>query len=124
MKAKLFLVVRIFFGAYLLFFGFDHFFNYIPFADMAPKANDFFANLRSTDTMLLVGAVEVLAGLAFILNRYGPLMAVILMSISVNAVLFHITLNPSKVAGALVLLILNVVMLYAYRRHYESLIKS
>ena len=48
MNSKTFLILRIFFGIFLIFFGLDHFFNYIPFPEMAPEANAYFANLLST----------------------------------------------------------------------------
>ena len=123
MHPKLFLTLRIFFGIYLLFFGFDHFFGYIPFPEMAPEANAYFENLVSTGAMQLTGVVEIVAGLAFIFNRFGALMAFILMSVSTNAVLFHLALDPEKVWGALVLLILNICMLYAYRNQYRELLR-
>ena len=123
MNINTFTVIRIFFGIFLLFFGFDHFFNYIPFPEMAPEANEYFANLLSTYTMQLVGIVEIVAGLAFIFNQYGALMAFILMSVSINAVLFHITLDPEKIYGALTLLLLNLLMIYHYRDQYQALLK-
>ncbi|TLP82196.1 DoxX family membrane protein [Maribacter sp. ACAM166] len=123
MNSKLFIFLRVFFGVFLLFFGLDHFFNYIPFPEMAPEANAYFANLLSTYAMYLVGLVEVAAGLAFIGNRFGALMALILMSVSINAVLFHLFLDPQKIYGALVLLILNIVFLVHYKEKYTSLIK-
>jgi len=104
MNSTLFLILRILFGLYLLFFGFDHFFNYIPFPEMAPEANAYFVNLLSTGAMQLVGVVEIVARLAFIFNKFGSLMAFILMSVSINAVLFHVALDPEKVWGALVYL--------------------
>lgn len=123
MSAKLFLGIRIFFGAFLLFFGLDHFFNYIPFPEMAPEANQYFGDLLSTGAMQLVGVVEVLAAIAFLVNRYGAFMALVLMSVSINAVLFHLSLDPEKIWGALLLLILNIIMLYAYRKQYAQLLK-
>ena len=123
MTTKLFLIIRVFFGLFLLFFGLDHFFNYIPFPEMAPEANTYFQNLLSTGAMQLVGIVEVLAGVAFIFNKFGALMALILMSVSINAVLFHLSLDPGKVVGALVLLVLNVAMIYSYRNTYKPLLK-
>jgi putative oxidoreductase len=70
----------------------------------------------------LVGAVEAIAGLSFIFNKYAALMAIILMSVSINAVLFHVFLGPADIMGALILLILNVVMLYAYKDKYKDLL--
>jgi hypothetical protein len=124
MNKKLTLAIRIFFGVFLLFFGFDHFFSYIPFPEMAPEANEYFGNLLSTGAMQLVGVVEILAALAFIFNKFGGLMALILMSVSVNAVLFHISLDPEKIWGALILLALNITMLYIYRKQYRELLKA
>jgi len=61
---------------------------------MAPEANAYFKNLLSTYAMELVGVVEIAAGFAFISNKFGALMALILMSVSINEVLFHLFLNP------------------------------
>lgn len=124
MNNKIFTAVRIFFGVFLLFFGFDHFFNYIPFPEMAPEANEYFGNLLSTGALQLVGIVEIFAAFAFIFNKFGALMALILMSVSVNAVLFHASLDPAKIWGALVLLALNISMLYFYRNQYRELLKA
>ena len=123
MKNKLFTIIRYILGIFLLFFGFDHFFNYIPFPEMAPEANAYFANLLSTGVMQLVGVVEIVSALAFIFNKYGALMSIILMSVSINAVLFHIALDPQKIYVALILLILNLSMLYFYKNQYSQLLK-
>lgn len=123
MKNKLFTIIRYIFGIFLLFFGFDHFFSYIPFPEMAQEANAYFANLLSTGAMQLVGVVEIVSALAFIFNKYGALMSIILMSVSINAVLFHIALDPQKIYGALILLILNLSMLYFYKNQYSQLLK-
>ncbi|MGO2358559.1 DoxX family protein [Mesonia sp.] len=124
MKNKIFMIIRIAFGIFLLFFGFDHFFNYIPFPEMTTEANAYFANLSSTGAMQFVGIVEIVSALAFIFNKYGALMAVILMSVSINAVLFHMALDPQKIYGALVLLLLNISMLYFYKNQYNQLLKT
>jgi hypothetical protein len=44
------------------------------------------------------------------------------MSISVNAVLFHATLDPGGIGGAALLLILNLVVLYGYKDKYKGLL--
>jgi len=124
MKSKKFLALRLLFGIFLLFFGFDHFFNYIPFPEMAPAANAYFESLLSTGVMQMVGVVEIVSALAFIFDRYGALMAIILMSVSVNAVLFHLALDPEKIYGALALFLLNMGMLYFYREQYAQLSKA
>jgi len=124
MKVKIFIAIRILLGLMLLVFGLNKFFEFLPAPEgMSEVAGTYFGSLMASKTMTLVAVVEVLAGLSLLLNKYVPLMAVILMSISVNAVLFHAVLDPGNIAPALVLLVLNIVVLYGYRNHYDGLLK-
>ena len=122
MNSKVFLVLRILLGLFVLVFGLNKFFDFIPMAEMSADAGAYFGALTSTKTITLVAIVEIVAGLAIIFNKYGALMAIILMSVSVNAVLFHATLDPANIAGAVVLLILNLAVLYGYKDKYKELL--
>jgi len=116
-------VIRIIFGILLAVFGANKFFNFMPAPEEMPEAViNYMTALMSTKTLGLVGAVELIAGLSFIFNKYGALMAIILMSVSINAVLFHVFLSPADIIGAIVLLALNIVMLYAYKDKYKNLL--
>jgi putative oxidoreductase len=116
-------IIRIIFGVLLVIFGANKFFNFMPAPEEMPEAIiTYMTALMSTKTLELVGAVELIAGLAFIFNKYGALMAIILMSVSINAVLFHAFLGPADIMPAIILLILNIVMLYAYRDKYKDLL--
>jgi len=124
MKVKVFIAIRILLGIMLLVFGLNKFFEFLPAPEgMSEVAGSYFGSLMVSKTMTLVAVVEVLAGVSMLLNKYVPLMAVILMSVSVNAVLFHAVLDPGNIAPALVLLLLNIVVLYGYRNHYDGLLK-
>ena len=116
------MVVRILLALFVLVFGLNKFFNFMPMPEMSADAGAYFGALSSTKTITLVAIVEIVAGLALLLNKYGALMSVILMSISVNAVLFHATLDPGGIGGAALLLILNLVVLYGYKDKYKGLL--
>lgn len=90
--------------------------------ELSGDAGAYFGALTSSKTMMLVGIVEIVAGLALIVNKYGALLALILMSISVNAVLFHAVLDPGGIGGAAVLLILNIAVLFGYKAKYKGLL--
>ncbi len=122
MNSKVFMVVRILLGVFVLVFGLNKFLDFIPMEEMSADANTYFTGLTLTKTMVLVGIVEIVAGLALIINKFGALMAIILMSISVNAVLFHATLEPGSIPGALALLVLNLIVLYGYKDKYKDLL--
>ena len=122
MNSKVFMVVRILLGVFVLVFGLNKFLDFIPMEEMSADANTYFTGLTLTKTMVLVGIIEIVAGLALIINKFGALMAIILMSISVNAVLFHATLEPGSIPGALALLVLNLIVLYGYKDKYKDLL--
>jgi len=124
MNSKVFMFLRILLGLFVLVFGLNKFFQFIPMDEPTGDAGAYFDALMSTKTLLLVALVEVLAGLALIFNKFGALMAVILMSVSVNAVLFHATLDPGNIAGAAIMLILNIVVLVGYKDRYKDILKA
>lgn len=122
MKSKVFMGLRIVLGLMLLVFGLNKFFHFLPDPEgMSADAGAYFGALGSAKTLTLVAIVEVVAGLTFLLNKYGALMAIILMSVSVNAVLFHVNLDSANIALALVLLVLNIIVLYSYKDKYKEL---
>jgi hypothetical protein len=124
MNSKVFMVIRIIFGLLLVIFGANKFLNFMPAPENLPDAVlNYMTALMSTKTLHLVGAVEVFAGLSFIFNKYGALLAIILMSVSINAVLFHAFLGPADIMGALILLLLNIVMLFGYKDKYKDLLR-
>ena len=126
MNKKVFMALRILLGLFILVFGLDKFLHFVPMDNsaMSEAAMGYMGGLASSMTVYLVGLVEVFAGLAFLFNKYGALMALILMSVSINAVLFHATLEPGTIPGALILLVLNVVMLIGYKDKYRDLLRG
>lgn len=123
MNSKVFLVVRLLLGIIMLVFGVNKFYEFLPPFELTGPPLDYFVSLSASKTLDLVGLVEVLAGLALILNRYGALMALILMSVSVNAVLFHATLAPADIGPAIGMLVLNIVVIIGYKDRYKGLLR-
>lgn len=123
MNSKLLLVLRILFGAFLLFFGANKFFHFVSPPPPPEAALGYWDALMTSKTMYLVAIVEIIAGLSLLLNRYAAPMMIILMSVSVNAVLYHLTLDQGSIMMAIVLLVLNLVMLYAYKHKYKELLR-
>ncbi|WP_299254023.1 DoxX family membrane protein [uncultured Lacinutrix sp.] len=123
MNSKVFMILRILLGIFVLIFGINKFLNFLPAPEgMSADAGAYFGALVNSKTMVLVAIVEIAAGLALILNKFGALMALILMSVSVNAVLFHAVLDPGNIIPALALLALNIVALIGYKDKYKTLL--
>ncbi|GMN10955.1 hypothetical protein MTsPCn9_27330 [Croceitalea sp. MTPC9] len=124
MNSKIFLIVRILLGVFVLVFGLNKFLNFLPAFELTGDPLEYFSALSKSQTLNLVGVVEVVAGLALIFNKWGALMAVILMSISVNAVLFHATLDPANIGPAIGLLLLNIIALVGYKDKYADMLRG
>ncbi len=122
MNTKVFLALRILLGLFVIVFGLNKFLNFIPMEAPTGDAGAYFGALMSSKTLMLVAIVEIIAGLALIFNKYGALLALILMSISVNAFLFHAVLDPGGIGGAVVLLLLNIAVLFGYKDRYKDLL--
>lgn len=124
MNSKVFMVARILLGLFVIIFGVNKLYPFLPAPEEMPEGMmTYFTGLTMSKTLILVGLVEVLAGISFILNKYGALMALILMSVSVCAVLFHLTMAMESIAPALALLILNIVVLVGYKDRYKDILR-
>lgn len=124
MNSKIMMIIRIVFALALLFFGLNKVLHFMDPPPAPESAWGYWEALTVSQTMVLVAIVETLAGVSLLLNKYKALMMLILMSVSVNAVLYHLTLDPKSVAMAIVLLVLNIVMLYDSKDSYEALLKG
>ncbi|WP_282032189.1 DoxX family protein [Winogradskyella eximia] len=122
MNSNLFKILRSTLGIFSLVFGINKFLHFLPLPELTGDAADYFTALSNSKTMILVGIVLVVSGLSLILNKYGALMALILMSISVNALLFHITLEPNGIIRTAILLILNIAVMVGYKDKYKALL--
>jgi len=124
MNSKVVLALRIVFGLMLLMFGANKFFHFMPMGEMPEAANNYFGALMSTKTITLVAIVEIVAGLTLLANKYAALMMLILMSVSINAVMFHVFLAPAGIPMAAGLLVFNTVMLYVFKDKYKDLLNG
>ncbi len=121
MNSKILMVIRIVFALALLFFGANKLFHFMDPPPPPDDAMGYWTAISATKTITLVAIVEITSGLALLLNKYAALMMVILMSVSVNAILYHLAMDSANIGMAVGLLVLNIVMLYNYRDKYKSL---
>ncbi|WP_339757744.1 DoxX family protein [uncultured Winogradskyella sp.] len=123
MNSKVFMVLRILLGIFVLVFGINKFAGFLPPPEgMSEAAGAYFGALSSAKVMDFVGIVEIVAGVALVFNKFGALFSIILMSVSLNAVLFHATLDPGNIYPAIALLVLNIIALYSYKDKYKDLL--
>ena len=72
----------------------------------------------------LLGAVEVVVGLALLLGRSVPLALVVLAPITLNIVAYHLFLGPAGLPVGLALLAVHIILATAYSQAYRPLFET
>lgn len=117
-------VARVLLGLPLVIFGLNGFLNFIPPPPdgLADGAMAFSKALIDTGYMMpLIGATQLLVGVLLLINRLVPLALLLFAPFIVNAVAFHLALEPSGLVPALVFLGLHLYLAWRYRAAYAPL---
>jgi hypothetical protein len=84
-------------------------------------AGQFIGALALSHYFWVVAALQVVGGALLLVNRFVPLGLVLLGPVIVNILLYHIFLNPSGVALAIVVTILWLIVFYGYRQYFSGI---
>jgi putative oxidoreductase len=118
-------VARLLLGAIFVVFGLNHFLHFIPMPPPEGDAAAFLGALGGSGYLMeLVHVIEVVGGLALLGNRFVPLALAVLAPIIVNIVAFHIRYAPSGLPIAVLLLVLECYLAWAYRRAFAPMLHS
>ena len=124
MKTKILLIVQIIVGVLLIIFGLNKFLHFMPDSPVSVEMGMFMGALAKTGYMfILVGAIQFLAGLAFVLNKYVPFMSIIIVPVMLNAVLAHLFLDFGGIGASAVILFLIAVIMFKNKESYLSVFK-
>jgi putative oxidoreductase len=98
------LIARILMGLAFLFFGVHGFvhFKFIPMQFPPGHAGDFLKLLVFSRYGYAIAAIEIMSALFFLTGRYVRLGLLMLGPILVNILLFHISFDPTHIAGGLI----------------------
>ena len=115
-------ILRIILGLALVVFGLNKFLAFISMFDMAPAAANFLDSLESSGYILYtLATLEVIIGLFLLLKKWVPFALILLAPISINILLFHVFLDVSGLAVALIVVAINVILIYKYWKSYRPL---
>ena len=109
----------IFLGAglngYVVLFGFE------AFAPTSPAAMEF---LGEGYFLALEKGVEIIAGILLLIRRYVSLVLLVLASIIVNILAFHVFVDSNLLVLALLVTILEGILIWYYRDSFKGLLES
>jgi uncharacterized membrane protein YphA (DoxX/SURF4 family) len=125
MKNKILFVVCLLFGLMFLNAGLNKFFNYMPVPDDLPESllKVMGAFMTITWLMPLIGAVEIIGGILFIIPKYRALGAIIIFPIMIGILFTHITVAPSGIPMALILFAINLWVMFENREKYLPMVR-
>jgi len=115
---------RIVFGIFLLIFGLNKFFGFLPMPAIAGDGGTLMGIYFTSGFMKIIGVLEILGGLALLVNKFVPLALTISIAIMVNAFIFHLLHDPAGVGGAAVGLILGLLLVWNNKERFASLLRA
>ena len=118
-------VARILMGLIFFVFGLNGFLHFIPQpkAPMPEAALSFVGALMKPGYMLrLIFGTQTIVGALLLVNRFVPLALALIAPVVVNIVAFHVFLEPSGIALAAVVLVLEAYLAWAYQQAYRPML--
>ncbi len=120
--SKLKLGARIILGLIFVIFGSNYFFHFIPLPPLPEKAQAFMGGLAGAGYFFpLLKITEVACGILLLLNSLTPLALVILAPISLNILMFHMTLAPEGTPISMLIVGLHAFLGLMYFGHFKPL---
>ena len=116
-------ILCVLFGLMFINAGLDKFLHYMPVPPMEGemlKVGEAFMQIKWL--MPLIGAVEVIGGLLFILPKTRALGAIVILPIMVGVILHNAIYMPSGLGIAGVLFLINLWVIVDNRKKYELLV--
>jgi uncharacterized membrane protein YphA (DoxX/SURF4 family) len=115
------LIARILLGLLFVVFGLNGFLNFLSMPMPSGLAGQFIGALALSHYFWVVAALQVAGGALLLVNRYVPLGLVLLGPVIVNIVLYHVFLNRSGAAPAVVAVILWLFVFYGHRQSFSGI---
>lgn len=125
MKKIILLILSVLFGLMFVSSGLNKFLNFMPVPEDIPEKLGQLTNslMQIGWFMPLLGGVEVLAGILFIIPKFRAFGAVVIFPVMVGIMLTHTLTETSGLPVALALFVINIWVLYENREKYLPMIR-
>ena len=120
-------IARVLMGLMFFVFGLNGFLHFIPEPkkQMSEAAMGLMSGMMKSGYMLpMVAGTQVVVGVLLLLNRFVPLALILIVPVIVNIIAFHIFLEPGTIVPGVVVLVLELYLAWAYRKHFAPLLTA
>jgi len=118
------IIVRVLLGLLFVVFGSNAFLHFIPMQPLPQgHAGAFIGALMNTGYLYVVATLQVLGGLCLLSGRLAPLGLTLLGPVIFTILCFHIFFDQNGLPLAIVISILALVLLWAYREKFPAIFR-
>ena len=117
-------IARYLAGLIFLVFGLNGFLHFIPFPPPSGVAGQFMGALFASHYVTFIFALQILAAVLLLANRFVPLALAILAPVLVNILAFHALMAPSGLPIALFVTVLWALIFVDVRPAFAGLFQS
>jgi len=111
-------------GLLCLIFGIDKFVQFIPVPPIPGDGGILMEIYAKSGFLKIIGVFEILGGLTLLTGKYVPLGLIFIIAIMFNASVIHALYDPINIVGALAGLLLGLILVYAYKDRFSSLLSA
>ena len=113
-------VARVLMGLVFLVTGLNGFLRFLPEPATMPEGAAAFAGalMKAGYMFPLISGTQVVVGVLLLANRFVPLALVLIAPVIVNIIGFHVFLAPDGIGPGILVLILEIYLVWAYRSSY------
>ena len=122
MKTTIFKVLRMLLGAFMVIIGLNKFLVYIEIPNPPGDGGELMHVYITSGFLKLIGGLEMLGGMALLVNKFVPLALTLITAIMFNATIFHVLHDPAGIGGAAVCLLLSLGLIYAHKERFAQLL--
>src|SRR6202050_5644554 len=114
-------IARYLAGVIFLVFGLNGFLNFIPLPPPGGVAGQFIGALYASHYLVVIFALQIIAAVPLLVNRYVPLAVAVLAPVIVNILFFHALMAPSGLPLALFVAVLWALIFVDVRLAFTGL---
>jgi putative oxidoreductase len=115
------IIAKVLLGLMFFVFGLNPFLKFLPMPELTGVWGQFLGALFVSHYVWFVGAVQVVSGALFLLNRYVPLAIALSGPVIANIIVYHLTMQHSGAQPALLAAICWGILFWRYRASFAPL---
>lgn len=118
------IAARILLGLAFIVPGANKLLHFLPIPISPGDATEYLDLLFAHRILTVVSWLEIIGGCLLLMGRYVPLALTILGPIAVNILFFHLFLDTPRIGNAILVVMLEGFLLWAYRGSFRALFEA